>query len=103
MLWRKLRLRNKQACALLILDVRSLDDRPPFLDFSLMVSGKTLRCLLLTRGYFLPLLGKPLLHQLIGKRMHHGALSFPIISLDVPLGAHMPCHREMVTSGKPIS
>src|SRR4051794_3936837 len=60
--------------SLLRLDVRCLDDRPPFLDLGLLVSAERLRGLLLARRNLQTDVGKPLAHRRIGERIHHGGI-----------------------------
>src|SRR5262249_56053230 len=51
-------------------DVRRRDDRPPLLDFSLLIAAKRLRRLLVARGHVLALIDKSLPHGWIGQRLH---------------------------------
>jgi hypothetical protein len=52
------------------LDVRRLDDRPPFFDLGLVVRGERLRRLLLARKNLLAQTGEPRTHVRIGERLH---------------------------------
>src|SRR5688572_20265983 len=53
------------------LDPRSLDDRPPALDFRLLLRGERRRGLLVARPNFLTDVGKALLHRRIFKRLRY--------------------------------
>src|SRR5262252_10601706 len=54
------------------LDVRRLDDRPPFLDFGLVISKQRLGGQLLARENILRDIGEALTHDRIGERIHDG-------------------------------
>src|SRR5262245_53128259 len=51
------------------LDVRRLDDRPPFLNLGLLISTQRLRRLLLARRDFEPLVGEGLMYGWIAQRV----------------------------------
>src|SRR5262245_23978770 len=53
------------------LDVGSLDDRPPFVDFGLLLGGERLRRLMATRPTALTDFVHALLHGRVGQRFHH--------------------------------
>src|SRR5215471_18211516 len=52
------------------LDVRCLDDRPPLLDFGLLLRGKRLRRLFLARPDFLTHVDEPLSYRRIGQGLY---------------------------------
>ena len=56
------------------LDIRRLDDRPPFLDFGLVKGGERLGRLLLARRYLLADIGQSLAHFRIGERIHYSGV-----------------------------
>ena len=69
------------------LDVRGLDDGPPFLDFGFVIGGKCLRPLLLGRWGDLAELVEPLLHRGVGECGTDDALSVVATSCGVFSGA----------------
>src|SRR5690242_3268989 len=56
------------------LDVRSLDDRPPFLDVGLLPSCEGVRRLLLDRKNLLPNIGQSLAYLRIAQRFNDGGI-----------------------------
>src|SRR5262249_45750935 len=73
--------------ALFRLDVRRLDDRPPFLDLGLLIGTKRLRRLPLALRNFKALLGSP-------NVLTAAVLSLLMMSFGVPLGANRPAQSE---------
>src|SRR5215469_14801026 len=58
------------------LNIRCLNDRPPFLDLGLVEGGEALRGLLLARGDVQAKLTKTSAHARIGECLHHRAIEF---------------------------
>src|SRR5215467_2638315 len=56
------------------LDVRRLDDRPPFFDLGVVKGGEPLRGLLLARSNIEAEISKAPAHGRIGESLHHGAV-----------------------------
>src|SRR5580700_223162 len=59
-----------RTASLLQLDAGRLDDRPPFLDFSLLVSGKRFGRLLVARENLHPEFAQPCAYRWVGQSTH---------------------------------
>src|SRR5712671_1255729 len=59
------------------LDVRRLEDRPPFFDFGFVVNCERFRCLLCAWGNLLTEVGEPLPDCWIRMRLDDGTVQFP--------------------------
>src|SRR5215831_12501208 len=68
------------------LNMRCLNDRPPFLDLGLVEGGEALRGLLLARGDVQAKLTKTSAHARIGECLHHRAVEFDDDVARCPLG-----------------
>src|SRR5215475_12342340 len=68
------------------LNIRCLNDRPPFLDLGLVEGGEALRGLLLARGDVQAKLTKTSAHARIGECLHHRAVEFDDDVARCPLG-----------------
>src|SRR5215813_1148002 len=66
--------RRSEVAFSLGLDVRGLDDRPPFLDLGLVMSEQCFRRLSVTRGNVLAEVGEALLHEGVGQAFDHRSI-----------------------------
>jgi hypothetical protein len=76
-------------------DAGRLDDRPPLLDFSLVIGAERLRRLLVARRNLLAQIGESPAHVRIGYGLDDAALSLAMTSLGVPLGTQNACQTAM--------
>src|SRR5262249_1243543 len=88
---------------LLRFDARSLDDRPPLLDFGLLLRGERLWRLFVARPDFLTHLGEPLAHRWIRQGVHECGMELGDNILGRPLGRPKTMPNRPVKTGHPAS
>jgi hypothetical protein len=76
------------------LDVRGLDDRPPFLDFGSLERAECLRCLLLARKISCPISASRARTAGSSNASFAAALSLLMTSIGVRLGAQSEYHTD---------
>src|SRR5262249_13070412 len=88
---------------LLRFDARSLDDRPPFLDFGLLLRGERLRRLFFARPDFLTHVGEPLAHRWIRQGVHECGMELGDNTLGRALARTKTMPKRRVKAGHPTS